>query len=68
MIRSLEKRFKNYKTPHQIEWLTDKGSIYRDKSVQNIVISLGLKTCYTAQCNSSSNGILDLFFIQLLLL
>ncbi|BBH53984.1 transposase [Fluviispira sanaruensis] len=30
------------------EWLSARGSIYRDKSVQNIARSLGLKPCYAA--------------------
>jgi putative transposase len=61
MIRSVEKRFKSYKTKRQIEWLSDRGSIYRDKSVQNIARNLGLKPCYTAPYSPSSNGMAEAF-------
>ena len=61
MIHSVEKRFKNLKTQRQIEWLSDRGSIYRDKSVQNLARNLGLKPCYTAAYSPSSNGMAEAF-------
>jgi putative transposase len=61
MIHSVEKRFKNLKTQRQIEWLSDRGSIYRDKSVQNLARNLGLKPCYTAPYSPSSNGMAEAF-------
>ncbi|WP_246035198.1 hypothetical protein [Fluviispira sanaruensis] len=57
----MEKRFKSYKTQRQIEWLSDRGSIYRDKSVQNIARNLGLKPCYTAPYSPSSSGMAEAF-------
>jgi putative transposase len=47
--------------PREIEWLTDRGSIYRDKSVQNLGRSLGLKPCLTAPYSPSSNGMAEAF-------
>lgn len=61
MIKSVEKRFQGYKTQRQIEWLSDRGSIYRDKSVQNIARNLGLKSCFTAPYSPSSNGMAEAF-------
>jgi putative transposase len=61
MIKSVEKRFKHLRTPREIEWLTDRGSIYRDKSVQNLGRSLGLKPCFTAPYSPSSNGMAEAF-------
>jgi putative transposase len=61
MIKSVEHRFGKLSTPRLIEWLTDRGSIYRDKQVRNLAKNLGLKTCYTAPYSPSSNGMAEAF-------
>ena len=61
MINSVEKRFNKIRTPRQIEWLTDRGSIYRDKLLQQLARNLGLKPCFTAPYSPSSNGMAEAF-------
>jgi len=56
MIKSVKTRFKTFRTPRQIEFLSDRGSIYRATSVQAIARTLGLKSCYTAAYSPESNG------------
>lgn len=56
MLESVEKRFKDTKAPRQIEWLTDRGSIYRAYNVQALGRNLNLKCCYTASYSPESNG------------
>ena len=61
MYESVEKRFKSSRLPRQIEWLTDRGLIYRAQKVQECARKLGLKTCYTAPYSPSSNGMAEAF-------
>jgi putative transposase len=56
MIKSVKARFRCFKAPRQIEFLSDRGSIYRAASVQAIARTLGLKSCYTAAYSPESNG------------
>jgi putative transposase len=48
MIEAVENRFGEIKAPRQIEFLSDRGSIYRAYNVQNLARQLGLKSCLTA--------------------
>lgn len=59
MINAVEKRFLEIKTPREIEWLSDRGAIYRALSVQNLARELGLKCCYTAAYSPESNGMAE---------
>jgi putative transposase len=61
MITSVEHRFGDTRTPRMVEWLTDRGAIYRAKNVQQLGRWLGLKTCYTAPYSPSSNGMAEAF-------
>lgn len=59
MIGSVEKRFGGLKTPRVIEWLTDRGSIYKSKETQSVARQLGLKPCFTAAYSPASNGMAE---------
>jgi putative transposase len=56
MIEAVENRFGEIKAPRQIEFLSDRGSIYRAYNVQNLARQLGLKSCLTAAYSPESNG------------
>ena len=36
MIQTLESRFPSDKSPREIQWLTDRGSVYRAKETQKV--------------------------------
>ena len=59
MFDSVIKRFGDAKTPHKIQWLTDRGTIYRASSTRQAANDLGLLTCYTAPYSHSSNGMAE---------
>ena len=61
MVTSVENRFQGLHTPRQIEWLTDRGSIYRALNVRQTAFQLGLKCCYTASYSPQSNGMAESF-------
>jgi putative transposase len=61
MIECVEKRFKNTKTDRQVEFLSDRGSIYRAYQVQLLAQYLGLKSCFTAAYSPESNGMSEAF-------
>lgn len=61
MIASVEKRFSNYRAERQIEFLSDRGSIYRAYNVQSLARQLNLKSCFTAPYSPESNGMSEAF-------
>ncbi len=62
MIKSVEKRFgSTLKCPREIQWLSDRGSIYRAKSVKEIGRALNLQCCYTRAYSPESNGMAESF-------
>lgn len=56
MIQAVEYRFKKTKADRQIEFLSDRGSIYRAYNVQALARELGLKSCFTRAYSPESNG------------
>ncbi|MCY4512265.1 MAG: DDE-type integrase/transposase/recombinase [Bdellovibrionales bacterium] len=48
MLLSVKKRFKSLKAPRRIQWLSDRGAIYRCHETVNKARHLGLKSCFTA--------------------
>lgn len=56
MIMAVEKRFNKLRTTREIEFLSDRGSIYRAYQVQLTAKRLGLKSCFTAAYSPESNG------------
>jgi len=61
MFKSVINRFEDAKTPHKIQWLTDRGTIYRARITRQAANDLGLLTCYTAPYSPSSNGMAESF-------
>jgi putative transposase len=61
MLTSVEKRFGQPRAPRALQWLTDRGSIYRAESVRELARHLGIKQCYTAAYSPSSNGMAESF-------
>jgi len=61
MIKCVEKRFNKLKTPKPIQWLSDRGSIYRATETQDIGKALGLKPCFTMAYSPESNGMAEAF-------
>ena len=56
MLESVEKRFGKDKTPRQIEFLSDRGAIYRAGETVQMGRRLGLKSCFTKAYTPQSNG------------
>lgn len=61
MFDSVINRFGDVKVPHKIQWLTDRGTIYRARITRQAANDLGLLTCYTAPYSPSSNGMAESF-------
>lgn len=61
MISCVENRFGSTKVDRQIEFLSDRGSIYRAYQVQDLARQLGLKSCFTAPYSPESNGMSEAF-------
>jgi putative transposase len=61
MIKSVESRFSNLKTDREIQFLSDRGSIYRAQDTIALGHSLGLKSCFTAAYSPQSNGMSEAF-------
>lgn len=62
IIEAVEKRFgKALQAPRQIEFLTDRGAIYRAYNVQSLARQLNLKSCFTKAYSPESNGMAEAF-------
>ena len=61
MVLSVEKRFPLLKTGREIQFLSDRGSIYRAKETVALGRQLGLKSCFTAAYSPQSNGMSEAF-------
>jgi putative transposase len=59
MIESVEKRFGTTRAPKTIQFLTDRGAIYRAKESKSIGQSLNLKSCFTMAYSPESNGMAE---------
>lgn len=59
MKDSVLKRFNDVKVPRTIQWLSDRGTIYRAHRTSFTARDLGLVTCYTAPYSPSSNGMAE---------
>ena len=60
MFLSVKKRFKSLKAPRRIQWLSDRGAIYRCHET-NKARHLGLQSCFTAPYTPESNGMSEAF-------
>ena len=62
MITAVEKRFgASLICPREIQWLSDRGSIYRAKSVRTLARHLNLQCCFTRAYSPESNGMAEAF-------
>jgi putative transposase len=61
MIQSVDARFDGGKTPRDIQWLSDRGSIYRAHHTKQLGRELGLICCFTAAYSPQSNGMSEAF-------
>lgn len=61
MVICVKGRFNSFKTPRVIQWLSDRGSIYRSHNVIEFARTLGLKSCFTAAYSPQSNGMSEAF-------
>lgn len=61
MLRAVEKRFKKSQTPREIQFLTDRGSVYRALETVRFGRHLGLRSCFTAPRSPQSNGMAEAF-------
>ena len=61
MISAVEGRFGKCKTDREIEFLSDRGSIYRAYNVQVLARQIGLKSCFTRAYSPESNGMAEAF-------
>ncbi len=61
MIFSVDKRFPNGRAPRKIQWLSDRGSIYRAQLTRETARMLNLESCFTAAYSPASNGIAEAF-------
>lgn len=61
MINSVDHRFDNSKTSRVIQFLSDRGSIYRSPQTVETARFLGLKSCFTAAYSPESNGMSESF-------
>ena len=55
MIECVEKRFNSTRAPRVIEFLTDRGAIYRARDTKSIGQSLNLQSCFTMAYSPESN-------------
>ena len=61
MLLSVESRFEDLRAPRQIQWLSDRGTIYRSQATVQLARSLNLKSCFTAAYSPESNGMSEAF-------
>ena len=61
MILAVERRFEGLHTGREIEFLSDRGSIYRAYAVQLLARKIGLKSCFTRAYSPESNGMSEAF-------
>lgn len=62
MIKAVEARFcESLRCPREIQWLSDRGAIYRSKSVQALAKQINLQCCYTRAYSPESNGMAEAF-------
>ena len=61
MLESVENRFGTNKPQGTIQWLSDRGAIYRSTGTIQIARSLSMKSCFTAPYSPASNGMAESF-------
>jgi putative transposase len=59
MIESVEKRFNETRAPRLIQFLSDRGSIYRAIETRSLAATLNLQSCFTMAYSPESNGMAE---------
>jgi transposase InsO family protein len=61
IVRCLEQRFSDIRAPHQVQWLSDNGSIFAAHRTIEIAMALNLAPCFTPVESPESNGMAKAF-------
>lgn len=61
MVESVEKRFGKTLAPRAVQFLSDRGSIYRAIETRAIATQLNLQSCFTMAYSPESNGMAEAF-------
>ena len=61
MLKAVESRFKESKVPGGIQFVTDRGSVYRAVETVRFGRYMGLRSCFTAPRSPQSNGMAEAF-------
>ncbi len=61
MIFSFDERFPKGRATRKIQWLAERGSIYRAQLGHDPARIINLEPCYTAASSPSSNGMAEVF-------
>jgi putative transposase len=61
MVRCVEQRFGDIRTPHPVQWLSDNGSIFAAHKTLEIAAALNLVPCFTPVESPESNGMAEAF-------
>ena len=61
MVRCVEQRFGTIRAPHQVQWLSDNGSIFAAHRTIEIALALNLAPCFTPIESPESNGMAEAF-------
>jgi len=61
MLKAVEARFRQVRAPREIQFLTDRGAVYRSLETVQFGRYLGLKSCFTAPYSPQSNGMSEAF-------
>jgi putative transposase len=59
MIEAVEKRFNQSTAPRKIQFLSDRGSIYRASETRALATMLNLQSCFTMAYSPESNGMAE---------
>lgn len=61
MLGAIEKRFRQHLLSGPLEWLTDKGSSYRELETRGFARMVGFTPCTAAVRSPENNGIVESF-------
>jgi len=61
MVESVEKRFGKTLAPRTLQFLSDRGSIYRAIETKSVATQLNLQSCFTMAYSPESNGMAEAF-------
>jgi len=59
MLTCVETRFQSTQAPRRIQWLSDRGSIYRCRQTILVAHQMNLQSCFTSANSPESNGMAE---------